>query len=64
MKLLARLGYDVIVAGSGDEALRLAEHHEGTIDLLFTGVVMPHMNGRELANHEGKVVILTFWANH
>jgi PAS domain S-box-containing protein len=49
VKLLTRLGYEALAAGDGDEALVLAKHHEGPIDLLLTDVVMPHMNGRELA---------------
>lgn len=48
-RLLRRLGYSPIVASSGGDALVLAERHEGTIDVLLTDVVMPHMNGRELA---------------
>ncbi len=50
-KLLERLGYTVLTAGDGVEALKLA-HQQGTgyIDLLFTDVVMPHMSGKELAD--------------
>lgn len=49
-RVLERVGYKVLVAASGDEALDLLERHEGAIDLLFTDVVMPGISGRELAN--------------
>jgi hypothetical protein len=48
-RLLARLGYQVLEAGSPSAALSLCTSHEGTIDLLLTDVVMPEMNGLELA---------------
>jgi CheY-like chemotaxis protein len=47
-RLLARHGYDVHVATSGTEALRLLAA-EGPFDLLLTDVVMPGMSGPELA---------------
>jgi len=50
VKLLDHRGYQVLSASSGAEALALVEHHEGPIDLLLTDVVMPHMDGRELAD--------------
>jgi CheY-like chemotaxis protein len=43
-------GYDVVAAGSGPEALRISREHRGTIHLLLTDVVMPEMNGREVAD--------------
>jgi CheY-like chemotaxis protein len=48
-KILERLGYTVLSAGTPGEALRLAETHAGEIHLLITDVVMPEMNGRDLA---------------
>lgn len=47
--MLKRLGYTVITAGTPGEAIRLASEHAGEIDLLITDVVMPEMNGRDLA---------------
>jgi signal transduction histidine kinase/ActR/RegA family two-component response regulator len=46
---LERRGYHVLVAASGPEALDLSRSHQGPIDLLISDVVMPQMNGRELA---------------
>jgi two-component system, cell cycle sensor histidine kinase and response regulator CckA len=47
---LQRVGYTVLEAHDGNEALLLCEHHEGAIDLILTDVIMPKMSGRELAD--------------
>lgn len=50
-KILKRLGYQVVTAGNGPEALALWSQHRGKIDLLLTDMVMPGgMTGRELAD--------------
>ncbi|HEX8766111.1 MAG TPA: ATP-binding protein, partial [Candidatus Acidoferrum sp.] len=58
-KLLAKVtrdflegdGYQVLLASNPREAIRIAENHHTPIHLLLTDVVMPDMNGRELAEH-------------
>jgi len=49
MTILQRLGYTVIGAGSPNEGIRLAGTHPGPVHLLITDVIMPEMNGQDLA---------------
>jgi len=49
-KMLEGLGYQVLTAATPGEAMRLAAEHTGGIHLLITDVVMPGMNGRDLAD--------------
>ena len=48
--ILARVGYTVLSAGSGEEAIDLARNHRGKIDLLLTDITMPGLPGREVAD--------------
>ncbi|HTX55076.1 MAG TPA: PAS domain S-box protein, partial [Candidatus Baltobacteraceae bacterium] len=45
---LQQLGYSVVAAASGKEALALAARHQGPLHLLLTDVIMPEMNGFDL----------------
>jgi two-component system cell cycle sensor histidine kinase/response regulator CckA len=49
--VLADLGYRVVQAANGDEALVWAGRHVEQVHLLLTDVVMPGMNGIQLAEH-------------
>ena len=49
--MLERQGYTVLKAGTPGEASRLAREQIGEIHLLMTDVIMPEMNGRNLARN-------------
>jgi len=53
--LCERLGYRVLAASSPREALELAERYRGKINLLITDMIMPGMNGVELAKRIQKI---------
>jgi PAS domain S-box-containing protein len=46
--MLTRQGYRVLEAESGHRALAILEENDEKVDLLFTDVIMPEMNGRDL----------------
>ena len=48
-QVLTRHGYTVLEARNGEDALRVAAEHTGSVHLLLTDVIMPEMNGRLLA---------------
>jgi two-component system cell cycle sensor histidine kinase/response regulator CckA len=52
---LKKLGYNVLVAENGGTALIIAEQYDKTIHLLMTDIVMPKINGRELAERLLKI---------
>ena len=49
-RILERMGYTVLMADDPSLAIQRTEAYQGRIDLLITDVVMPKMNGRELAD--------------
>jgi PAS domain S-box-containing protein len=49
VSVLSQLGYQVLAAGNGEEALEIARQHHGEIHLLFTDMVMPKLSGDDLA---------------
>jgi signal transduction histidine kinase len=49
-RILEGAGYTVIAASDGAEAVKVAAAHKGTIDLLVTDMVMPHLGGRQVAD--------------
>jgi two-component system cell cycle sensor histidine kinase/response regulator CckA len=64
-QILREHGYTVLAAADGEMALRMAAEHSGPLHLLLTDVVMPYLNGWELAQRlaavrpETKVLYMT-----
>src|SRR5512147_2458243 len=50
---LSEHGHTVLEAGDGAEALHLVRRRNGAVDLILSDVVMPQMNGTELATRIG-----------
>jgi CheY-like chemotaxis protein len=69
-ELLTGYGYAVLTASGAEEALRHSEQHREKIRLLLTDVVMPGMNGRDLAKNLRtqqaglKVLFMSGYAEH
>ncbi len=54
-QFLEKQGYTVIEAADGTRAMQIALAHQGVIHLLLTDVIMPGMNGRELAQRISEI---------
>ncbi len=54
-QFLEKQGYKVVEAADGAVAMQIAVAHEGVIHLLLTDVIMPGMNGRELAQRISEI---------
>jgi CheY-like chemotaxis protein len=55
-EVLERAGYEVLACSHPEEGIETCRLHRGRIDLLLTDVVMPGMNGKEMANQIAKVL--------
>ncbi len=69
-EVLEKTGYRVLAAASGAETESLVHRQTGAVDLLITDVVLPGMNGRELAvflkkkMNGMKVIFMSGFADH
>jgi CheY-like chemotaxis protein len=70
VRALAERGYHVLEAEDGPSALSVAQEHEAELHLLITDVVMPGMNGKELADRltadrpDLRVLYISGYAEH
>jgi CheY-like chemotaxis protein len=69
-EVLERQGYTVLSCSTPKEGIELSQLHRGEIDLLLTDVVMPGMNGCDMANRileiipELRVVFMSGYTEH
>jgi CheY-like chemotaxis protein len=70
VRALAERGYHILEAEDGESALAVAREHKGDLQLLITDVVMPGMNGKELADRltaerpDLRVLYISGYAEH
>ncbi len=55
-EVLERSGYEVLACSHPEEGIETCRRHLGTIDLLLTDIVMPGMNGKEMATRIAKML--------
>jgi len=69
-RILTSVGYTILEAADGHQALQVVADHPGEIDLLLTDVIMPGMNGKELAERmipgvpEMKVIFMSGYVDN
>ncbi len=67
--ILTPLGYNVLKASDGEDAIEQIKSYKGGIDLLLTDIVMPGMNGKELSERflsfcpAAKVIFMSGYTN-
>jgi two-component system, cell cycle sensor histidine kinase and response regulator CckA len=70
VRMLQQLGYNVLAAASGAEAIEISNTYSGKIALLLTDVIMPEMSGRQVADAllplrpDMKVIFFSGYAEH
>ena len=69
-EVLEREGYQVLSCSHAQDGIKVSKQHGGQIDLLLTDVVMPGMNGRDMASQiletlpELRVVFMSGYTEH
>jgi DNA-binding NtrC family response regulator len=66
-RILARLGYQVLTARDGHDALACSESHQGALDLILSDVVMPDLSGVEVVKRvQGRFTnaVVLFMSGH